>query len=135
MANSANYNSIKQAMQATPLKALLARISNDTTDLRKLVPLALGTSQKDGTDVEMVLCYQYDAPAVDVLPNFNIKNCRCFPVEKLKNPTNTDSSNPDSKIALVFDFTPINPSSPAWKPELTFKQLKKQNCVEDVEVP
>ena len=139
MAPSTNFLLIKSVIENTDKKAIHAYYEGDPAGTtRKLWPHVLGWSRTGpgSPDVEMVLCYQYDGysgrPLATPHPKLK-KNCRCFKVASLKDP-----ANPTNSQVLVIDFDPINPPPPTgdtWEPKkFTFKQVKKQNCVDDVEV-
>jgi len=108
------------------LHAIAARLQPDPIDdppnqTRKLFPLVLG---KDATNtIEMVLMYQYAGYSKQPLdPNFSKKNFRCFKVDALKN---TDPLDP---AVQRITFSP----SPAFTiPKLKFKDVKRQNCVDE----
>jgi hypothetical protein len=88
-------------------------------DFRKLWPLAIG---KDTSGGDVVLCYQYAGPGFDTtIDHVSLKHLRCFKLEKMANADVT---------TIVFNqategFTP---------PYLNFKQLKKQTCIDDVDL-
>jgi hypothetical protein len=131
---STNFNTIKAVIDKTtpPLQAIETYFQGDPSgSTRKLWPHVLGTNNGK----EMVLCYQYDGHSERPLvkPHPSKKNFRCFELIKLKDPTNP--ANPNVK---VITFTPINPPPPAgqtWTPfEFKFKDVKRQNCVDEDEV-
>jgi hypothetical protein len=106
------------------LHAIAARLTADPTgdtNTRKLFPLVLGKDAA-GT-VEMVLMYQYAGYSKKPLePNYSKKNFRCFKVDDLKN------TNPDEPAVQRIPFSP----SPAFTiPKLKFKDVKRQNCVDE----
>jgi hypothetical protein len=108
------------------LHAIAARLQADPTDdpptqTRKLFPLVLG---KDVTGTnDMVLMYQYEGYSPQKLEsNFSKKNYRCFKVDTLKN---TDPRDP-----AVQPIT-FSPSSAFNLNKLKFKDVKRQNCVDE----
>jgi hypothetical protein len=109
---SAEFDAIKLVIETKPPKAIKAKWKNGPE--RQLWPHVLGTNPAGGSDppVEVVLCLEY-AEDDDGEP---IKKFRCFKVEHL-----TIVGNP-----ITSPWTPI--------PKMRFKQVKKQNCVDDVEV-
>ncbi len=141
MAPSINYTLISNAIQSTTghNNAIQTYYDGDPANsTRTLWPLVLGTSRTGpgSPDVEMVVCYQYDgySKLPLALPHPKLKkNIRCFKVASLKDP-----ANPANTQVKVIDFAPINPPPPAgdsWDPpKVKLKQLKKQNCVDDVDV-
>jgi len=75
---------------------------------RKFVPFVLGTNPS------VVLGYQYDAPAA------NGTGWRCFPLA-------------DFQAGTVTQIAFVAPAG--WTPKkMKFKDVKRQNCVENVEV-
>jgi hypothetical protein len=109
---SDEFDTIQQAIESTTtLKAIQAK--RVTTDKQcTLWPLVLGFSEASGSgpDPEKLLCYKYDPddPAA--------KRFRCYFVSDLT------------------DVVRVNwPTTPEPK-GLRFKQVVRQNCVEDVEV-
>ncbi len=103
-----NYDAIK-AVVMDKTKAIEVAYRGET---RKLVPFVLGTNPKNGTDVESVLGFQY-AGSNPTLP----KGWRCFNVDSLVTVTS-------------IPYTPI----PGVPPKIKFKEVKKQNSIEDVDV-
>jgi hypothetical protein len=114
---------IKELDEEQP-RAIYARYQGDppTDDaIRKLWPHVLGTTPSatpGAEDEEVALCYQYGghSGAALVLPHPSRKNLRCF------------------KLALMSNVTKELFEEP-WDPiEMKFKDVKKQTCVEDVDV-
>jgi hypothetical protein len=139
---STNYTLIRDVIEnTTEKKAILAYYAGTTPDpqgsIRKLWPHVLGVSKTGNTVEEVVLCYQYDGyskrPVATPHPKLK-KNMRCFKVASLRDPTNPIAGSQ----VIVIDFASVDPPPPAgqsWEPKkLTYKQLDKQNCVEDVDV-
>jgi hypothetical protein len=134
MALSANYLLIRGAItNSTQRKAILVYYAGDpATTTRKLWPLVIGTTRTASGDVERVLCYQYDGYSKVLplaTPHPNLANLRCFKVESLKDPTNPTNPDPTTNLVLEIDFSPTTWTPPTVK----FKQVKKQNCIEDVD--
>src|SRR4051812_23644605 len=119
-------NRNKTARAGDVLHSIAARLQADPTDdpptqTRKLFPLILG---KDVTGTtEMVLVYQYEGFSKQPLEsNFSKKNYRCFKVDVLKN---TDPHDP-----AVQQIT-FSPSQAFAINKLKFKDVKRQNCVDE----
>jgi hypothetical protein len=120
-----NYDDIKAVMdhKTTPSsptsKAIEAKYPGPhPTTVRKFLPYLLGYSPgPGGTDVPVVLCYQYvGPPPIEAPPS--IKNWRCFKVDALTAVAITEFQ-PDPT------FTPPAP--------LKFGKVKKQNGIDDVQ--
>jgi hypothetical protein len=95
---------------------------------RMLIPYVIGKSTPNNSEIEMVLCYQYDNdvnPGQITIPHPSRENYRCFRVSSLK-------------FIQVITFVTKNPPPPdgqKWRPKnISPKHLKKQNCVEAVDV-
>ena len=86
---------------------------------RKVWPHALG---KDSTGADVALCHQYAGPHTDPdEPHESFRHLRCFKLAKMVN---------EDVTRIVFNagdegFDP---------PYLGFKHLRKQTCIDDVEV-
>jgi hypothetical protein len=90
---------------------------DDDDDLRKLWPLVLGF---DTAGEEVALCYQYKGYSqLPLKPHVSMRNLRCLKISKLTDVTK-----------IVYD-----PATEGFDPPvLRFKQVKKQTCVDDVDV-
>jgi hypothetical protein len=116
------YQTIRQAIKetnATQERAIKARFQNDPEEqpLRKLWPLVLG---QDANGEDVALCYQYGGYSPVILkPHVNNRNLRCMKLSKL------------SQVEKIV----FNPATEGFDPPvMKFRQVKKQTCVEDVDV-
>lgn len=105
--------------ESDPVKerAIKAKYQGDV-DFRKLWPLAIG---KDVNGGDVALCYQYAGPGMDPnIPHVSFRHLRCLKLDKMANADVTKIAFPATE-----GFDP---------PYLGFKQLKKQTCIDEVEV-
>jgi len=117
MDNSAEYSVIRQVIRkptGTP-KAVQAKHTRDLagTIPRKFLPYLLGPKDPDAQADERVLCYQYEGPTTASLPGW-----RCLNVSQLV---------PGSASIITFTYGGSIPDP------LTYKKVKKQNCVNDID--
>lgn len=116
MSDSDNYQAIKDLMESTPPKPMLAKYDKDGdgTDpqgSRKLWPMVLGSSPDPdlpGDTLDMVLCFQTSGAQSD-------RGWRCLKVDLLSSISETTTHIP--------------------RPAITPGQVYRQSCVVTVEVP
>jgi hypothetical protein len=103
-------------------RAIHARFQgdDDNDEKRKLWPLVLGHNES-GSE-EIALCYQYGGHTdLELEPHVSFRNLRCLKLHKLRDVSKE-----------VFDASPQGEGFDP--PVLTFKQVKKQNCIDEVDV-
>ena len=111
MADSEAYKAIRGVLVGQPTMAISAQWKGGAA--RILWPLVIGTTGTgDEEEIERLLSFEF------VAADPTAKKFRCFKIKDL-----TVTANP----AVAW---PANPTPNG----LRFKQVKKQNCVEDVDV-
>jgi hypothetical protein len=127
----ASYDNIRDVItrnNATPVGGLLHAIEAVVTGqedqtARQLFPLVLGKNTSATED--MVLCYQYAGYSPQVLErNYSKKNHRCLKVSQLKN---KNAADPDPAAQPIS----FNPQQAFVIAKLKFKDVKRQNCVDE----
>jgi hypothetical protein len=116
------YEKFKAAIKETDpagFRAVQTKYQNDTGPIRKVWPLIIG---KDTNGADVVLCYQYAGHGTDPPePHVSFRNLRCLKLDKM---ANTDVTK------IVF-----NPATEGFDPPFfKFRQVKKQTCVEEVDI-
>jgi len=129
---SAEYNLIKGIINNTTQSLAISAMYGSDPSPRMLWPHVLGMSEIPDSNPpqqqEMVLCYHYGGytPYPLATPHRDRKNFRCLKVASLKNV---------QSIPFIAAPPPPPPTGQTWKPwKFKPKQVKRQNCVETVDV-